>query len=260
MDSIQPLRIGKNHIHFAEIHSTNTYLMDLLSKTNPHEGTCVTSDFQSAGRGQIGRSWHSEAGMNLLASFLFTPEKLLVERQFELAMAIALAVKALVQQYCSEVKIKWPNDIYVGDHKVAGILIQNILRGNHVSAVVAGIGLNCNQTIFPAELPNPVSMAQCAGRNFDLEEIRIRCSLALETMYDRWQLGDIINIRSEYTASLYRYNQFFLYRNSSTGHILNARMTGITQEGKLVLEEQTGCLHAFDIKEVEFLPHRSKVD
>jgi len=253
MDSIPPIRIGKNHIHFAEIHSTNTYLLDLLSKTNPPEGTCVTSDFQSAGRGQIGRSWHSEAGMNFLASFLFTPQNLPVDRQFELSMTIALAVKSLVCQFCSHVSIKWPNDIYVGDRKIAGILIQNNLRGNHIAASVAGIGLNCNQTIFPVHLPNPVSLAQCTGHPFDLEEIRIRCSMALENMYHRWQSGDVQNIQAEYITSLYRYNQYFQYRISTSGIILQAKITDITREGKLVLEEQTGRAYSFDLKEVEYV-------
>lgn len=142
-----------------------------LGKDAPH-GCAVMARRQTAGRGQRGNSWESEAGKNVTLSIMLRPEGLAAVRQFEVSEAVALAVADLVEaQGVSGVRVKWPNDVYVGDRKIAGILIENSLRGALIGRSIAGIGLNVNQTEFVSGAPNPVSLRQLTGREFDPEEL-----------------------------------------------------------------------------------------
>ena len=151
--------IGTVIYHFRVLDSTNTYALKLLSQIRPKAGTLISADYQTTGRGQMGRDWHSAPGLNLCLSCILYPETN-AQNQFAISMAVALAVRDTVADFINQerVKIKWPNDIYVGDKKIAGILIQTSIHGNVIIYCVAGIGLNVNETDFPAELPNPTSL------------------------------------------------------------------------------------------------------
>ena len=144
MNIHEALFTGKMSIYLPETESTNNYAMDLISKTNPPEGTCIYTAYQSAGRGQIGRYWHSETGKNILISYILYPKDLKIADQFMLNIIASLAVRDVVDLFCLNVKIKWPNDIYVDDKKIAGILVQSVLRNNTIKATIIGIGLNVN--------------------------------------------------------------------------------------------------------------------
>src|SRR5690606_4057758 len=128
---------------------------EVVSKTSPRGGLCVTADYQTGGRGHIGRSWHSASGQNLLVSYVFYPEMLTASQTFDLSVWVSGALVELVRSYgIDHVRIKWPNDIYIGDQKVGGILIQNTLRGEHMKNSIVSIGLNVNEIDFPQDLPN----------------------------------------------------------------------------------------------------------
>src|SRR5690606_26474526 len=130
------------------------YLKEALSKSTPlPEGTVIMAVDQHDGRGQKGTLWQSEPGKNLTASLLLTPTFLDPKQQFVLTAAISLAItRWLASLTHVEVKIKWPNDIFIGDRKIGGILIENILKGKTWKSAVVGIGINVNQTSFPPEI------------------------------------------------------------------------------------------------------------
>ena len=132
---------GAKHYHLSEIDSTNNYALNLLSKSTPAEGTTISADFQTHGRGQYGRDWLSESTKNLLSSIILYPDFLPANEQFSLSKAVSLAVRNCINSFLpsKEIRIKWPNDIYCDDKKIAGILIQNLLTGNKINVSVIGI-------------------------------------------------------------------------------------------------------------------------
>ncbi|MDE7389226.1 MAG: biotin--[acetyl-CoA-carboxylase] ligase, partial [Muribaculaceae bacterium] len=140
----------------------------------PH-GFAIACREQTAGRGQRGASWESEPGMNVTMSVMLRPEGLRAAGQFLISMHTALAVARTLDSYgIAGVRVKWPNDVYVGNRKICGILIENSLSGSMVSRSVCGIGLNVNQTEFRSPAPNPVSMAMLTGLRYDVSEVATR--------------------------------------------------------------------------------------
>lgn len=144
-----------------------------IDRDAPH-GTAVAAVSQSAGRGQRGSSWESEPGMNVTMSVMLRhgDEGLDVERHFEISRHVALAVASVLDRHDIDgVEVKWPNDVYVGNRKICGILIENSLSGRRITRSIAGVGLNVNQTEFHSDAPNPVSMAQLTGLSYDVEQL-----------------------------------------------------------------------------------------
>ena len=152
------LFIGKKLIHLNEVDSTNTYLKTLCENEILPEGTVVIAESQYAGRGQRSNTWESEPGKNIIMSLIFYPGFLSANRQFLLSQAVALALQEFISNLLPEEKtsIKWPNDIYVGDKKIAGILIESSWMGNQVKNSIVGIGININQDGFYH--PNAISL------------------------------------------------------------------------------------------------------
>lgn len=156
-------------------------LIDSCASTNsaidreaPH-GFALMAREQTAGRGQRGNSWEAEPGRNVTLSLMLRPEGLPAVRQFEVSEAVALGVADAVEELgIGDVRVKWPNDIYVGDRKIAGILIENSLTGPMIGRSIAGIGLNVNQREFRSDAPNPVSAWQLTGREYDVEAVARR--------------------------------------------------------------------------------------
>jgi BirA family biotin operon repressor/biotin-[acetyl-CoA-carboxylase] ligase len=244
---------GQNEIYLTEIPSTNIYAMELLSKTSPPEGTCIFADYQSAGRGQIGRYWHSEAGKNLLISYIFYPEGLDLSHQFYLNIMSGLALLETVKPYFASAKLKWPNDVYAGDRKLAGILVQNILRGQHIRATIVGMGLNVNEIQFPAEVPNPVSLAQLTGTENDLSLIRMQLSKKLEQYYLILKKGKYSQLMTEYRENLYRIHKESLFTDAD-GVSFAGRITGVDEQGRLqIRHSENGQLAAYNFREITYV-------
>lgn len=142
-----------------------------ISRDAPH-GYSLMALRQTAGRGQRGNTWEAEPGRNITLSLMLRPHNLDVSRQFEVSEAVALGVLDLLRELgIDDVSVKWPNDIYVADRKICGILIENALNGHRISRSIAGIGLNVNQTEFLSDAPNPVSLRQLTGREYSLNEL-----------------------------------------------------------------------------------------
>ena len=157
------------------IGSTNTYLRELNGGDPAYDYEVAVADFQTAGRGQKGNTWESEQGKNLLFSILAHPKGIKVQEQFYISEAIALAVSDAViaaagPEYAAGFSVKWSNDIYYKDCKMAGILIENTLEEGYLRESIVGIGLNLNESGWPEELPNPVSLHELTGRHYSPQD------------------------------------------------------------------------------------------
>jgi BirA family biotin operon repressor/biotin-[acetyl-CoA-carboxylase] ligase len=252
--SAASLFMGKSTIHLDEIDSTNNFAQELISKTSPTEGTLILADYQTGGRGQIGRKWHSLKAHNILATYILKPEFLDIADQFLLNMAVSVGVYRTISTWLGEeVKIKWPNDIYVGDRKICGMLIQNFLRGSKINYSIIGLGININQQTFPAEIPNPTSLSIELAKDVDREEVISHLSSSLEQYYLLCrQTEKYKDIKEQYLSHLYRLNQFQDYRDSQ-GTIFTAKITDISREGKLILEDHSGIKSSYAFREIQYL-------
>ena len=217
----------------------------------------VWAEHQSAGRGQRGHSWHSHEGENITFSVVLTPTFLPIHEQFLLSEIVALSLVHTLREYGIECRIKWTNDIYAGDNKIVGILIEHALAGDTLARTIAGIGLNVNQLEFPADLPNPTSMACERGQQFDREDVIKRIIINLDALYRRLEQGEKEAIESEYIATMYHLGQAHTYALPGGEHF-EATIRGVRHSGELRLEHGDGIIREYAFKEVEFvLPHKS---
>ncbi len=246
------LFLGKNLVELETADSTNNYAKDLLANGTPIEGTAILAHNQSAGRGQMGNVWQSAPGKNLTISFILYPDFLAADKQFYLNMAVSLAVKECCESYLSEeVEIKWPNDIYYGDKKVAGILIENTITGSSLSSSVIGIGLNVNQTEFDAALANPTSLKTESGKELDIKQIFGRLSVYLEKYYLQLRQLHFNFLDRAYTEALYRYQQTHEFRKGA--QVFKGEINGVSKDGKLIIHSG-GKEQRYGFKEIEFIP------
>lgn len=177
-------------IHISETNSTNSYLHTFCAKEKVEEFTTVVANFQTSGRGQRGNSWESEPYKNLLFSFVLFPEFLEARRQFLISQVVSLAIKEELDTYTTDISIKWPNDIYWKEKKICGILIENDLMGRNISQSIAGIGININQETFHSSAPNPVSLYQITGNQYDIFEVLRNIMLRIQSYYCQLQKND----------------------------------------------------------------------
>ncbi len=238
-------------IHLSETDSTNDYLKKLLSREKPEEGTIVLTDFQTKGKGQIGNCWESERGKNLLCSVLFYPKCVEINCQFILSQMVCVAVAETLIAERIDAAIKWPNDIYVENRKIAGILIENSLGAQGIETCIVGIGINVNQEKFCSNAPNPVSMCQITGKQYDIQVILSNLKSKLFSRYQQLYFDEETLIRADYNQFLYRKSGFHLYK--AGGEIFEARIQHIFPDGKLVLELKNGKTRSFLFKEVSFV-------
>lgn len=161
-------------LKIVDIDTCHSTMSEAAAMTDACHGTVVNARCQTAGRGQRGNHWESEPGKNLTFSVVLRPHDFPAPRQFELSMAVSVAVCRVLRHALpgEDVRIKWPNDIYVGDRKMVGMLIENVIgEGALITRSIAGIGVNVNQTVFRSDAPNPVSMAQLSGHEHELRPI-----------------------------------------------------------------------------------------
>lgn len=232
--------------------STNLYLKKLSGAQNLKDGTVVVADFQTGGRGQMGNSWFSSKGENLLFSILIYPKEVLPIEQFILSRIASLAVKNTLDQFVDNIRIKWPNDIYWKDQKIAGILIENDIVGKFITKSVIGIGINVNQQSFAKDLPNPVSLRQITGTIHDRDSILGIFVTHFFQLYREFQEGQIKVIEHEYMVDLYRLNDYNWYQDNN-GKFM-ATIENVLPSGHLVLKTMdSGDQRIYAFKEVAFV-------
>ena len=238
-------------LHLDEIDSTNSYAIREAYRLP--DMVLITAQKQFAGRGQRGNSWEAEPGKNLTFSLFFRPRDFLACRQFFLSEAVALAIKDALQILGIDAKVKWPNDIYVGDSKIAGLLLEHRLFGANIAHTIAGVGLNVNQRNFFSNAPNPISIWQIIQRETDLSALLGSIADALERQLNRaFDKEASILLHADYMKALWRGSGIFPYRDSSTGEVFDAAIEGVEPSGRLLLR-QADSLRCYAFKEVEFL-------
>lgn len=239
--------------HYRLLDSTNAELRRISSEEN----LAIYADCQTGGRGQRGNVWLSESGRNLLFSMLWHPQNLPARMQFSLSEAAALSVVLLLKDCGVCAQVKWPNDIYVGDSKICGILIENAV-GRQLESSIIGVGLNLNQTEFPDTLPNPVSVAKLTGRETNPAQAACKLVQYLEQLLpmSATEAGRMY-LHGRYMESLYRFDgDMYPYRDPATCEVFDARLADVELTGHLLLKCADG-MRRFAFKEVEFvLPSR----
>ena len=248
--------------YIKNIDSTSTELRRRMSAEELPHGYCISADFQTAGHGQATNHWESEDGKNLLFSLLLRPSVIPASEQFVITEIVTLAIINALQDYIRQrITIKWPNDIYVGDKKLCGILIENALCGPTIDTCIVGIGININQELFTSNAPNPISLKQLNGRDNDREEIFEEIYQNILRYYDyladNWQNNDIKqSLHYEYMNNLYRRVGYHNY-STPEGEKFSAEIEEIGPQGHLTLRLQSGELRTFAFKEVIFELNKS---
>ena len=241
----------KNIIVLNEVESTNNYANQLILSNKADEGTVVLTQFQKKGKGQLGNRWESEAGKNMLATVILYPRFLNAGKQFLLSKIVSLSLVEFLKTKTDDISIKWPNDIYVGNKKIAGLLIENSIKGNALFSSLLGIGLNLNQEKFLSDAPNPVSLKQITGDEYDIENVVDEILSLIFKWYKKIETGNFHEIDSAYFAQLFRVGEWGEYSKSK--NIFEAKIIGIGEFGQLQLEKRDGKVEEFMFKEVEFV-------
>ena len=245
----KPLFLGKRVICMPTCHSTNDIAADLAKKPDIQEGTLVITNKQEGGRGQMGNVWESQPDSNLTFSLVLKPKFLLVKDQFYLNMIISLAIRDTVAKYLpnDNCKVKWPNDVYLNAHKVAGVLIENTLRAATLETTIVGIGLNVNQHKFG--INKATSLSIISGEIYELPLVLETLVAYIEYWYLRLKSGHYSSIKADYLQHLYGYRQERPYLSE---YKFNGVIEDVSDEGKLQIKTK-GKRVLFDFKEVQFL-------
>ena len=225
-------------MYIANTNSTNTLLKQLATEGNPPE--FIYAGYQTAGRGQTGNSWESEANKNLLCSILLPPDKNL----HFLNIAVGVALLRVIGE---DFTIKWPNDIYYGDKKAAGILVENAIIGNEIRYSIAGIGLNVNQTTFVSDAPNPISLKQIRGQEYDIEWLMNQLLKAVHTILNEPEQ----EIWSYYKSHLYRREGFWPFEDKQGR--FEAAIQDVLPTGEIVLRDTNGQIRQYEFKQIKYI-------
>ncbi len=257
---------GKFLKHLPSIDSTNNYAKEWIAKNSPIDGTVILADEQFAGRGQMGNTWYAEAHKNLTFSIIYQTSFLRATEQFLLNIAVSLGIWKTVDKYLQATNnvntikqaltatIKWPNDIFVGNKKIAGILIENTIQGNFLKNSIIGIGLNLNQTDFE-EMDKITSMQLTTGNELQREEFFKDVLLHIERYFLLLKSKKLAQLKSEYIARLYNYQKVASYKKGDLQ--FEGKIIDVEQSGLLVMEildnSITCKIEKFMFKEIELL-------
>lgn len=233
---------------FEQITSTN----DEARNHQYSHGDIITAEFQTNGRGQRGNRWSSRVGENLMLSLVLEPTFLHATRQFLLSEAVALGLVDTLAEFGIGARIKWTNDIYVGDRKICGVLIEHDLRGAHLARTIVGIGLNVNQVEFDPALPNPTSMRLIAEREFDREEVLQTLARKIMERYAQLAEGASEQLQSDYHALIYRRDEVHTYRLPD-GTPFEGTIRCVEADGTLIVEHTDGSEQGYLFKQIEFV-------
>jgi len=240
-------------IELETVSSTNWYAAEFARAGSVTEGTVIRAKFQTDGKGQGDNKWESESGMNLTFSLILKPLFLHPENQFHLNKSIALGVLDFVRNLNipGEFKLKWPNDIYAGNRKLGGILINNTITGSEYSMAIAGIGLNINQVTFDPLLPAPVSLKNLSGESYSLNTCFMDLLHCLSYRYTRLQTGYEQEIGNDYQQSLLGIDEERSFVVSGT--TVRGTIRGVDPFGRLIVEGPDKMLQLFIHREIEFI-------
>ena len=238
---------GFRVLEYNALESTNTTAA-ALPREELRDKTVVLTYRQAAGRGQGSNTWESEPGKNISVSIVFCPRACEASRQFAVSMVIALGCRDFIRKFTEDCTVKWPNDIYVGECKIAGILIEHCISGNRIASSVCGIGLNVNQKQFCSDAPNPVSLLQLTGKELNIQQALEMLLACIDKWYGR--IEDYACLEKEYRESMYRREGVYKWEDERGR--FRASIAGVDEYGRLVLKDITGKDRVYGFKEVKF--------
>ena len=229
------------------VDSTNNHAMQLIRDKKAHDGLVVLAKHQTSGKGQRGKVWKDEAGESINCSLIIQPGRYGITQPFHLVALTACALRKVIEATVRQsIHIKWPNDIYIDGKKTAGILIESITRGTDWQWAVIGFGINVNQKEFSSDIPNPVSLKQISGRDYDIKRLTEDC---LNFILRKLEQKSFEDIHASYNKYLYKRDQKVSLQYNE--QLINAQLTGVDESGSLLLE---GSSHApFRIGEVHWI-------
>lgn len=232
---------------YEELGSTNTEA-ERVGWSELEDKMVILTYRQTQGRGQVGNHWESESGKNISMTVVFKPRELPAGQQFAVSMVIALGACDFISRYVNECSVKWPNDIYVGDRKISGILIEHSIMGRYVGGSLCGIGVNINQERFLSDAPNPVSLFQLIGEEIPLEQ-------ALEELLDcigkRYEMiRDSDGLERDFLLVLYRREGVYDWEDEEG--MFQASVRGVNEFGQLILVDERGTERVYGFKEVAY--------
>ncbi|MFA5325081.1 MAG: biotin--[acetyl-CoA-carboxylase] ligase [Bacteroidales bacterium] len=245
------MKKATNIVWFDSIDSTNNQLF--TDKKELPDKSVYAAVFQTAGRGQRGNSWNSSAGENLTFSILFKPTQLSSNNQFIVSQVVTLGIINYLRTKGVEAKIKWPNDIYVGNLKICGILIENTISSDKLTHSVAGIGLNLNQNFFNTTAANPTSLTILTGEKYNIKE---ELDILLDNIfnyYDSLTVEKYDEIKKKYLENLYRIGEYHNFIEIADNKTINARIIGINKAACIVLEHSDGLIRSYAFKELKYI-------
>lgn len=230
-------KLGNTILAYTQTTSTNELAKHLIQQQILPTGSVITARFQSAGKGQHGKVWDSDDGMNLLCSYVIPQMFLAIENQVYLNMAVSMAVCSTIKHFCSEhvVKIKWPNDVYVNNKKAAGILIENIVQGDNWKYCIAGIGINVHQKSF--EQLNATSITLENNTDITVEDVLKKLSEYMNTYVELVANSDCATLHLEYQKNLYKIGESVTLIADEAASPRSATLVGVDRYGKLVVNE-----------------------
>jgi BirA family biotin operon repressor/biotin-[acetyl-CoA-carboxylase] ligase len=254
LHNFQPktLFLGKKSIYLPSCHSTNDIAAEIIQNKPVFDGTIVITSDQTAGRGQRGNVWEALPGQNITCSIILKPDFLSATEQFKLNIAVSLGIYYFLSKYLPEnLKVKWPNDIYIGDRKMGGVLIENSIAGSRIAYSVVGIGLNINQLSFEDVHSRAVSL-RLATQNideFEIEKLIGELCISIEKYYLQLKNNHHIAQKNAYLQILYRFQETHFFRKNEEKFL--GKIVGVAPTGHLMLEIE-GKVEYFDFKEVAF--------
>ncbi|WP_342645956.1 biotin--[acetyl-CoA-carboxylase] ligase [Mucilaginibacter sp. CSA2-8R] len=246
------LFVGQNFVTLKEVDSTNTFLKLMLTKSEPvPEGTVIMAEDQVAGRGQQQSKWYSVKNESLTFSIVLYPAFLLLKDQFLLTSAISIGIYSALQPLVgTRLKMKWPNDVYIGDKKLGGVLIENQVQGEKIKSSVIGIGLNINQASFPDWVPNAISLKQILQTDYDIKYILLQICSHIERWYIKLKNGEVSQIQNAYREVLYWLDETHHFKAHQ--QVFEGIIKGTDAVGRLLVMH-SGHVHTYNLKEIEFL-------
>lgn len=243
--------VGKHIVRLHTVDSTNNYANTLLRENKAADGTVFLAYEQSKGRGQLSNFWESEPGSNLTFSIVLFPDFLSIKNQFMLSKVVTLGIYDALDKYVTNLRIKWPNDIYAGDNKLGGILIENSIMNGCIQSSVIGIGININQTLFLSDAPNPVSLKMLTNKHLDIELVFSEILSGIDYYYFLLKNNQEDQINQKFISVLYRLNEKHWFQDQQGR--FEGVITGINKIGQLLVQKPDGRVTSYHFKEVEFL-------
>jgi BirA family biotin operon repressor/biotin-[acetyl-CoA-carboxylase] ligase len=251
------LSIKPNIIRLDKVESTNNFAKEIINSKIIDDWTVIVANEQTNGRGQRDNNWISNPNENLTFSVIISPS-IKVDKQFYISKIISLALLNFVSKYTEKASIKWPNDIYIDNKKIAGILIENVIQANKINKSIIGIGININQTIFDSKVPNPISLKQITteftssaelNKTYNLNEV---LNLIIDEIYTMYKSINNYNLIDDiYNKNLFRLNKKTKFKDENN-NLFFATILNTDEFGRIELKTDTETKF-FDFSEIKMI-------